>query len=156
MIYADSDYRYQDLVNYLSSTPIKDSKKWIEGLLQHKNPELRMVALRIMEVRKAYLLNDFDFEKLSFVARDQITKENNAIMTSTMNSALDNSPSSGSNMQWYLRCSIYIHIEIQLRHMRVHATKKSLIYTTHPIESHYTMHIYCGCRLGVDKASISF
>ncbi len=49
---------------------------------------MRLIALRLIEVRKAYAENQFDFNDVKKTARDEITKDNDKLMLDYMKQSL--------------------------------------------------------------------
>jgi biotin-(acetyl-CoA carboxylase) ligase len=64
---------YYEVVKFLQENPLggtNDGHKWLSLLMKHEQHAMRMVAVRIVEVRTAYLREDFDWEKAERLARD--------------------------------------------------------------------------------------
>jgi len=53
---------YVDLVDFLQKNPIKDGNEWLSALMEHEQPRMRMLALRVIEVRKIYAEEEFDWK----------------------------------------------------------------------------------------------
>lgn len=50
--------RLRDYIN--DEEPIKDGAEWLAKLLRHPENDLRLVALRILEVRELYMVSSFE------------------------------------------------------------------------------------------------
>ena len=57
-------------------------------MLECEQTEMRLIALRLIEVRKAYAENQFDFNDVKKTARDEITKDNDKLMLDYMKQSL--------------------------------------------------------------------
>ena len=60
----------------------------MRGLLEREETEVRLLALRLMEVRKAYAEALFDFDEVKAVARKQIERENGELLGEYMKQSL--------------------------------------------------------------------
>ena len=58
-------------------------------MLECEQTELRLIALRLIEVRKAYAENQFDFNDVKKTAREEITKDNDKLMLDYMEQSLN-------------------------------------------------------------------
>ncbi|KAK9832270.1 hypothetical protein WJX74_005007 [Apatococcus lobatus] len=67
---------YTDLMHHLHEYPIKDGNEWLARLMR-KN---QMLAVRIMEVRKAYSADDFEWEMCKSMANDKLNAGNAKLM----------------------------------------------------------------------------
>lgn len=59
---------YRGLQDYLAANPLKDGNKWLEDLMRHPDNNMRLTALRLLEVRKAYASGQFDFKDMHELA----------------------------------------------------------------------------------------
>ena len=59
---------YRGLQDYLSANPLRDGNKWLEQLMRHEDNNMRLTALRLLEVRKAYASGQFDFADMHELA----------------------------------------------------------------------------------------
>ena len=58
-------------------------------MLECEQTEMRLIALRLIEVRKAYAENQFDFNDVKKTAREEITKDNDKLMLDYMEQSLN-------------------------------------------------------------------
>jgi hypothetical protein len=70
------------LGKFLDENPLRDGNQWLQLMLGSSETELRLIALRLIEVRRAYAENQFDFEGVKSAAREQIERDNNELMLS--------------------------------------------------------------------------
>lgn len=59
---------YRGLQDYLAANPLRDGNKWLEQLMRHEDNNMRLTALRLLEVRKAYASGQFDFKDMHELA----------------------------------------------------------------------------------------
>ena len=59
---------YRGLQDYLAANPLRDGNKWLEELMRHPDNNMRLTALRLLEVRKAYAGGQFDFSGMHELA----------------------------------------------------------------------------------------
>lgn len=59
---------YRGLQDYLAANPLRDGNKWLEQLMRHEDNNMRLTALRLLEVRKAYAGGQFDFKGMHELA----------------------------------------------------------------------------------------
>ena len=71
---------YKGLQDYLSENPLRDGNKWLEELMRHPDNNMRLTALRLLEVRKAYSAEQFDFSGMHELAVSELVKENEKLM----------------------------------------------------------------------------
>jgi hypothetical protein len=71
---------YRGLQDYLAQNPLRDGNKWLEDLMRHDDNNMRLTALRLLEVRKAYAGGQFDYEDMHALAVEELTKENDKLM----------------------------------------------------------------------------
>jgi hypothetical protein len=71
---------YEGLQDYLSKNPLRDGNKWLEELMRHPDTNMRLTALRLLEVRKAYAGEQFDFPGMHELAVRELVKENDKLM----------------------------------------------------------------------------
>ncbi|BDA42871.1 Chaperonin-like RBCX protein 1, chloroplastic [Coccomyxa sp. Obi] len=69
---------YQDLTDFLHAHPMRDGDTWLELLLK-KN---EMLALRVLEVRKAYCEEDFEWDICRQVAAKDMHEANVRLLRS--------------------------------------------------------------------------
>ncbi|CAL8467490.1 g7028 [Coccomyxa elongata] len=69
---------YQDLTDFLHAHPMRDGDTWLELLLK-KN---EMLALRVLEVRKAYCKEDFEWDICRQVAAKDMHEANVRLLRS--------------------------------------------------------------------------
>ncbi|KAK9805283.1 hypothetical protein WJX72_010898 [[Myrmecia] bisecta] len=67
---------YQDLTTFLEEVPLRDGDAWLTLLLRRNE----MLALRIMEVRAAYSVEDFEWESCKKLAVNDIKNANVKMM----------------------------------------------------------------------------
>ena len=56
--------RYEVLKKYVEENPIRDGNAWMAALMERDDVASRMVALRVLELRKTYAEEVFDFERV--------------------------------------------------------------------------------------------
>ena len=71
---------YRGLQDYLAANPLRDGNKWLEELMRHPDNNMRLTALRLLEVRKAYAGGQFDFPGMHELAVAELVKENDKLM----------------------------------------------------------------------------
>jgi len=69
------------LANFLHENPLRDGNEWLRKMFSHEDTEMRLLALRLLEVRKAYADGEFDFESVQRVAVEELTKDNDQLMS---------------------------------------------------------------------------
>ena len=69
------------LANFLHENPLRDGNEWLRQMFSHEDTEMRLLALRLLEVRKAYADGEFDFESVQKVAIEELTKDNDQLMS---------------------------------------------------------------------------
>mmetsp|Transcript_30247 Transcript_30247/g.58134 ORF Transcript_30247/g.58134 Transcript_30247/m.58134 type:complete len:212 (-) Transcript_30247:139-774(-) len=79
---------YYDVVKYLKEHPIDNGHEWLSGLMKHEQPRIRMVAVRIIEVRKAFL-DEFDWEQAQQLALDSMKADSLAFQRHLLQSTFD-------------------------------------------------------------------
>lgn len=62
--------------------------RWVTKLMQHPRTDLRLMAVRILEVREAYCSAQFDFEKMKYAALHGIRDENQAVMAQYLDATM--------------------------------------------------------------------
>ena len=69
------------LQKYLDATPmVADGNDWMKGLMASDDARARAAALRLLEVRKKYADEVFDFEACREVVVEEIKMENDKLM----------------------------------------------------------------------------
>ncbi len=76
------------LGKFLEENPLRDGNEWLQKMLECEQTEMRLIALRLIEVRKAYAENQFDFNDVKKTAREEITKDNDKLMLDYMKQSL--------------------------------------------------------------------
>lgn len=71
---------YRGLQDYLEKNPLRDGNKWLEQLMRHEDSNMRLTALRLLEVRKAYASGQFDFKNMHELAVEELKSENDKLM----------------------------------------------------------------------------
>ena len=71
---------YRGLQDNLEENPLRDGNKWLEALMRHPDNNMRLTALRLLEVRKAYASGQFDFADMHELAVLELCKENDKLM----------------------------------------------------------------------------
>ena len=71
---------YKGLQDFLDENPLRDGNKWLEQLMHHDDNNMRLTALRLLEVRRAYASGQFDFGGMHDLAVAELTKENDRLM----------------------------------------------------------------------------
>lgn len=77
------------LGKFLEENPLRDGNEWLQKMLECEQTEMRLIALRLIEVRKAYAENQFDFNDVKKTAREEITKDNDKLMLDYMEQSLN-------------------------------------------------------------------
>lgn len=67
---------YEELLDFYQNEPLKDSEEWVQKLMERN----KMLALRVMEVRKAYAAEDFEWDWLQKMALQDLAAGNKKIM----------------------------------------------------------------------------
>jgi len=82
--------RLRDYIN--DEAPIREGTEWLGTLMRHPDNELRLLALRIMEVRELYLDTTFDWKDLKEAAEIKLKQDNQVLkrqwMTDMMASSM--------------------------------------------------------------------
>ena len=76
------------LGKFLEENPLRDGNKWLQKMLECEQTELRLIALRLIEVRRAYAESQFDFNEVRNTARLEIEKDNDKLMVDYMKQSL--------------------------------------------------------------------
>ena len=76
------------LGKFLEENPLRDGNEWLQKMLECEQTELRLIALRLIEVRRAYAESQFDFNEVRNTARLEIEKDNDKLMVDYMNQSL--------------------------------------------------------------------
>ena len=66
-----------------------DGNKWLEQLMHHDDNNMRLTALRLLEVRRAYASGQFDFGGMHDLAVAELTKENDRLMADYVKDSMD-------------------------------------------------------------------
>jgi len=66
---------YVDFVAFLDEHPIRDGAEWLKILMKHEQPRMRMLALRIIEVRKAFAEEEFDWKRAEEIGIESIKED---------------------------------------------------------------------------------
>ncbi|GAX77107.1 hypothetical protein CEUSTIGMA_g4553.t1 [Chlamydomonas eustigma] len=77
---------YNDLVSFLQSEPLKDGDEWIQKLMLKNS----MLGLRVLEVRLAYSLEDFEYDQLERLAKKDMQEANIMLMRSFATTNFEN------------------------------------------------------------------
>ena len=72
---------YDDLTTFLSTTPLKDPEEWIRQLLHHEKLQVRLAAVRIIEVRDVYARKEFDWGETKQISLDEMEECRRKVMT---------------------------------------------------------------------------
>lgn len=67
---------FETLQQMLLEIPMKDGDAWMKTLLQRDE----MLALRILEVRRSYCLEDFEWDQLQRLTQEGVARSNTALM----------------------------------------------------------------------------
>jgi len=87
------------LQDFLAANPLSDSNAWIAQMMAQPDHELRMLALRILEVRRSYGEQEFDFDEMKQHALGQLVMDNEKLMGDFMEDSMSHeecSPSSSA------------------------------------------------------------
>ena len=76
------------LGKFLEENPLRDGNEWLQKMLECEQTELRLIALRLIEVRRAYAESQFDFNEVRNTARLEIEKDNDKLMVDYMKQSL--------------------------------------------------------------------
>ena len=76
------------LGKFLEDNPLRDGNEWLQKMLECEQTELRLIALRLIEVRRAYAESQFDFNEVRNTARLEIEKDNDKLMVDYMKQSL--------------------------------------------------------------------
>jgi hypothetical protein len=76
------------LGKFLEENPLRDGNEWLQKMLECEQTELRLIALRLIEVRRAYAESQFDFNEVQKTAREEIEKDNDKLMIDYMKQSL--------------------------------------------------------------------
>eukprot|EP00227_Mantoniella_beaufortii_P001822 CAMPEP_0197618862 /NCGR_PEP_ID=MMETSP1326-20131121/61750_1 /TAXON_ID=1155430 /ORGANISM="Genus nov. species nov., Strain RCC2288" /LENGTH=151 /DNA_ID=CAMNT_0043187763 /DNA_START=468 /DNA_END=923 /DNA_ORIENTATION=- len=76
---------YRGLQDYLAANPLRDGNTWLEEMMRHPDTNLRLTALRLLEVRKAYASAQFDFKGMHALAVKELGEENDRLMAGYVN-----------------------------------------------------------------------
>ncbi|GMH40448.1 hypothetical protein BSKO_08352 [Bryopsis sp. KO-2023] len=79
---------YKELTRFLDEEPMRNGTEWVSKLMKHPRTELRLMAVRIVEVREVYIRSQFNFEKLQDQALDGIKQENEAVLKTYLEDSL--------------------------------------------------------------------
>ena len=85
---------YKGLQDFLDENPLRDGNKWLEQLMHHDDNNMRLTALRLLEVRRAYASGQFDFGGMHDLAVAELTKENDRLMADYVKDSM-NLPDAG-------------------------------------------------------------
>jgi len=69
------------LREFLKANPMRDGNEWLRAMVSRDDAETRIVALRLLEVRKAYADEEFDFERVRAVAIKELKDDNDRLMS---------------------------------------------------------------------------
>ena len=86
---------YRGLQDYLAANPLRDGNKWLEEMMHHEDNNMRLTALRLLEVRKAYAGGQFDFDGMHKLAVEELTKENDKLMADYVKDSISLGTSEG-------------------------------------------------------------
>ncbi|EEH53496.1 uncharacterized protein MICPUCDRAFT_52302 [Micromonas pusilla CCMP1545] len=89
---------YKGLQDYLQENPLRDGNKWLEALMRHEDNNMRLTALRVLEVRKAYAEGQFDFKGMSSLAVEELTTENDKLMADYVKDSMSLPSTEGMGM----------------------------------------------------------
>ena len=73
--------RYEVLKKYVEENPIRDGNAWMAALMERDDVASRMVALRVLELRKTYAEEVFDFERVREQVISEVRSENDRLMS---------------------------------------------------------------------------
>lgn len=76
------------LGKFLEENPLRDGNEWLQKMLECEQTELRLIALRLIEVRRAYAESQFDFNEVRNTARLEVEKDNDKLMVDYMKQSL--------------------------------------------------------------------
>jgi hypothetical protein len=76
------------LGKFLEENPLRDGNEWLQKMLECEQTEMRLIALRLIEVRRAYAESQFDFNEVRKTAREEIEKDNDKLMIDYMKQSL--------------------------------------------------------------------
>ena len=76
------------LGKFLEENPLRDGNEWLQKMLECEQTELRLIALSLIEVRRAYAESQFDFNEVRNTARLEIEKDNDKLMVDYMKQSL--------------------------------------------------------------------
>ena len=76
------------LGKFLEENPLRDGNEWLQKMLECEQTELRLIDLRLIEVRRAYAESQFDFNEVRNTARLEIEKDNDKLMVDYMKQSL--------------------------------------------------------------------
>ena len=67
---------FNKIVDYLQEHPLRNGNEWLAQLMAHEELDYRLVAVRIIETRKALADTEFDYEHMKEATLKGITEEN--------------------------------------------------------------------------------
>lgn len=73
--------QYEALRAHVEGNPIRDGNEWMTGLMGREDVASRLVALRVLEARKAYAEEVFNFEGVREQVMSEIRSENDRLMS---------------------------------------------------------------------------
>ena len=79
---------FNKIVDYLHENPLRNGNEWLAGLMAHPELEYRLVAVRVIETRKALAETEFDYAHMQSAALLGIAQENLDISREYLSCAL--------------------------------------------------------------------
>jgi len=79
---------FNKLVDYLQENPLRDGNQWLAGLMRHEETDMRLTAVRILETRKIFANQEFDWEAMEESARKGICEDNTEIERAILTESL--------------------------------------------------------------------
>lgn len=80
---------FNKIVDYLQEHPLRNGNEWLSQLMAHEELDYRLVAVRIIETRKALADTEFDYEHMQEAALKGITEENLELSREYLSCSLD-------------------------------------------------------------------
>jgi hypothetical protein len=79
------------LIDYLQTTPLRNNAEtWLAGLMEHEELDYRLVAVRVIEIRKVLAETEegFDYDWMAALARDGMTEDNMELSRELLSASL--------------------------------------------------------------------
>jgi len=79
------------LIDYLQTTPLRNNAEtWLAGLMAHEELDYRLVAVRVIEIRKVLAETEegFDYDWMAAMAREGVTEDNMELSRELLSASL--------------------------------------------------------------------